>query len=167
MSKYQPTNHDAATHEELVAYLDGELSAAERQRIEQRLASDPDYRRQLSGLQQSWELLEVLPRATSDHQLTQTTIAMVAKDQHEQTRRRGSGAGRWTRAFPSRGLSVVAAAMIGFMLVSVPMRIWRYRTLRDLPIAGNVELYRYAEDIEFLELLQSEGMFAEDESNDH
>ena len=46
------------------------------------------------------------------------------------------------------------------------MRVWRNRALRDLPIAGNLELYRYAEDIEFLELLRSEGVFAEEESHE-
>ena len=166
MSKHQPADPDPVANEELVAYLDGELSAVERQEIEERLATDPDFRRQLGSLQQSWELLEVLPRATTDHQLTQTTIAMVAKDQQQDAGQRGPRAARSPRSFPSRGLSLALAAMLGFVMMSVPMRAWRNRTLRDLPIAGNLELYRYAEDIEFLELMYSEGVFAEEESND-
>ena len=41
--------------EELVAYLDGELSPDECRQVEERLASDADYREQLRELDQALE----------------------------------------------------------------------------------------------------------------
>ena len=72
--------------ESLVAYLDGELSGEQRQRIEQRLAKDADFRRQLNDLQQSWDLLDTLSRAETDQELTQSTIAIVAPDRRPSAR---------------------------------------------------------------------------------
>jgi hypothetical protein len=71
-----------------------------------------------------------------------------------------------SRSFPWKGVAIVTTALIGFAIVDIPMRMSRHRNLRDLPIAQNLELYHYADDIEFLDLLQREGMFAEEESND-
>ena len=166
MNEHPAQNPDATSSEELVAYLDGELNAADRQRIEERLAVDAEYRSQLGALQESWDWLDMLPRATTDHQLTQTTIAMVAQREQEESRGRRSRAARTFRPFPRPWVYIVAAAMIGFVVLSLPLRALRNRNLRDLPIANNLELYRYAEDIEFLELLHSDGIFAEEETND-
>lgn len=151
--------------EALVAYLDGELSAELRQRVEQQLATDVDYRRQLNQLQQSWDLLDTLSRAETDQELTRSTIAMVAQDQRAAT----TDAPRVAparRRLPSRWISVAAAVVIGFVAIRVPLRAWHHRQLRDLPIAKNLELYRYAEGMSFLERLQAEGIFAEEESHD-
>ena len=69
---------DAPDTDELVAYLDGELSADECRRVERRLASDADYRRRLSELEQAWLVLEELPQRTVDDNFARTTIEMVA-----------------------------------------------------------------------------------------
>jgi anti-sigma factor RsiW len=166
MNDRQQEKPDPIANEGLVAYLDGELSAEERQCIEQRLANDPDCQRQLNALQKSWDLLDVLPRATADHELMQTTIAMVARQVQEETAKSSPAGSKVSRSFPWKGVAIVTTALIGFAIVDIPMRMLRHRNLRDLPIAQNLELYHYADDIEFLDLLQREGMFAEEESND-
>ena len=56
-----PHNPTRPTTDELVAYLDGELTADECRRVERRLASDADYRRRLTELEQAWSALEALP----------------------------------------------------------------------------------------------------------
>ena len=47
-------------NEELVAYLDGELSPEAVQRVEHRLASDPEFRERLNSLQRAWSMLDIL-----------------------------------------------------------------------------------------------------------
>jgi anti-sigma factor RsiW len=69
----QPT-HDSSTREELVAYLDGELDAAARQSVEERLARDAEYRSHLQSLQQAWDLLDELPRSSASESFTRTTV---------------------------------------------------------------------------------------------
>ncbi|MCH5374856.1 MAG: hypothetical protein JJ992_12850 [Planctomycetes bacterium] len=64
--------------EELVAYLDGELDTDSNRQIERRLSRDLTLRHQLRQLQQSWDLLDHLPRADVDESFTQSTVAMVA-----------------------------------------------------------------------------------------
>lgn len=165
MNDKHTNSGDNAIDETLVAYLDGELSADDRQRVERRLSTDADYRQQLNQLQLSWDLLDALSRAETDQELTRSTIAMVARDQRESsTDRRVASPVR--RRLPSHWLAVAAAAVLGFVAISLPMRVRNQRQLRDLPIAKNLELYRYADGVEFLERLQAEGIFAEEESHD-
>ncbi len=47
--------------EQLVAYLDGELEPGETRQLEQRLAQDPQLRRELWLLQKTYEMLDCLP----------------------------------------------------------------------------------------------------------
>ena len=56
-----PSSDDHLQHlEEIVAYLDGELSAEESARVEQRLASDESYRQQLQSIERAWLALDQL-----------------------------------------------------------------------------------------------------------
>jgi hypothetical protein len=38
--------------------------------------------------------------------------------------------------------------------------------VRDRPVIENVDIYRYAENIEFLRMLEREGLFADGEDDD-
>ena len=100
-----------------MAYLDGELSAEECRRVEQRLANDADYRRRLTELEQAWSALEALPPTKVDDDFARTTIEMVdraaegdwAESATQAVGRRqtywlAAGAGRCWRAFVLRGL---------------------------------------------------------------
>ena len=66
-----------AIHEEIVAYLDGELDEDVSQRVEQRLAKDPNYRRRLQQMERAWDCLDALPQAEVDESFTHSTVAMV------------------------------------------------------------------------------------------
>ena len=68
---------NASAIEELTAYLDGELDQEANVRVESRLGSDPDYRAQMQGLQQTWDLLDRLPETELGTSFTQTTMKMV------------------------------------------------------------------------------------------
>ncbi|TWT75181.1 anti-sigma factor family protein [Allorhodopirellula solitaria] len=66
--------------ESLVAYLDGELSRAERDEIENRLVADDSLRVRLQNLQRSWDLLDWLPSPTLNENSVETTLKLVVAD---------------------------------------------------------------------------------------
>lgn len=66
--------------EQLTAYLDGELTASESARIEQRLVEEESVRRRLAELRQAYEYLDQLPETPHNHAFTQSTIAMVVEE---------------------------------------------------------------------------------------
>jgi anti-sigma factor RsiW len=81
----------------LVAYIDGELEAAERERLEVRLAADPALSARLAFLSRSsfaYEaafapLLEAAPKASLDAMLARVTAAKVAVSSRPAWSRRG------------------------------------------------------------------------------
>ena len=66
--------------EQLVAYLDGELSGKERAELEDRLINEESLRLRLQGLQRGWDMLDVLPAPVTDERSVQTTLEMVVRD---------------------------------------------------------------------------------------
>lgn len=137
--------------EHLVAYLDGELNAVAREEVENQLASDQTLRRRLVHLEQSWNLLDQLPTATVGDEFAETTVSMVAAKLAHAPARGSVGWKKWA-----------IAASVAFAVSAVPWWIKRQRALRDLPVVQNLELYRVAESVEFLKMLDDEGLFAED-----
>lgn len=102
--------------EQIVAYLDGELSPDECAHVERRLSSDETYRRQLQGAQRVWAALDELPRATVDDRFARTTVAMAVDAVQEEIVAR-------TQALPalkrrsrlSTGLSAAAATALALL----------------------------------------------------
>src|SRR5690606_17784140 len=74
----------AVAAEELVAYLDGELEAAEQAQVERRLADDAAYRQKLAQLQKAWDLLDILQKSEPDAEFTRSTVEMVAVQQGQE-----------------------------------------------------------------------------------
>ncbi|MHC4175995.1 MAG: anti-sigma factor family protein [Planctomycetota bacterium] len=139
----QPANADPVLAEQLVAYLDGELAPEASRRVEELLASDPKVRRTLQGLDRTWELLEKLE------------TPQVAESF---TRRRRRG---WVIV----GGSLLAAGLAGFLAVA----IWPHpnrQLIDDLPMLKNLDGYRQIDNIEFLRMLDKEGVFPLEEDGD-
>ncbi len=153
----------AVLDEQLVAYLDGELSPEESRRVESLLASDPAVRRRLQGLDCSWQALDELERVPLDNQFTRTTMEMVAlaatedleRNRREKPRQRRR---RWLLA----GLSLGLAAACGFVVVWFAWPDPDRQLLQDLPLLQRLDEYRQVDDIEFLKMLAREGLFDED-----
>jgi len=153
-----------AVIDELVAYLDGELDAEASREVEQRLSQDAQYRQRLRQLQQSWDLLDRLPKADVNDVFTQSTVAMIAvtagddvkEMKAKQTRRRK---GVWWLGVGSLAVSF----LVSYVLVSRIADRRNKRLLRDLPVIERMDEYRYADSIEFLRMLDAEGLFAEEE----
>lgn len=160
-------NDDQLSRELLVAYLDGELTPAESERIEQRLTRDPKFHAELIKLQRTWDLLDHLPRGEVSESFTQSTVELVTQSLETEIAAKNQQRRRiqWlaTLAF----VAVVCVAIIGGFaygqwLQNSPAR----RLVRDLPLIENADSYRNAESIEFLERLKSEGLFEPDPETD-
>jgi anti-sigma factor RsiW len=152
---------------ELVAYLDGELDSVQNAEVERRLCEDAEYRRRLRQLQKSWDLMDLLPQVDVDQSFTQSTLAMVAvraTDQAnvEQTRQRKLR----KRIGWAVSLSTIAAFLAGYMFVNRAVQRQNRQLLQDLPVIERMDEYRYADSVEFLRLLEQEGLFAEEDVED-
>lgn len=147
--------------ETLVSYLDGELDEASTIEVENRLASDPDYRRRLQQLERTWDMLDVLPSVEPTESFTRSTLELVVQDAEKAVRRSGKRA--WT--VPIRAAILFAIPLLCFLGTyailkwqqTVPMR----KLIQDVPFLEKYELYESAGSIEFAEMLHAQGLFNE------
>jgi anti-sigma factor RsiW len=101
--------------ENLVAYLDGELTEDESRAVEADLSQRAEVRREADALRHTWELLEYLPRPQASQDFTHRTLERLDTLQlRQQARARRR---RWlARAGWAAGL--VAAGVLSFMAIS-------------------------------------------------
>jgi len=157
------SNADAALEEQLVAYLDGELDPEDGRRIEELLAADPKVRRSLQRLDRTWELLDELDTAPVGEKFTQSTLEMVTLAAAEEAEQRRAAAPRHRRRrWMIAGGGLLGAGLAGFLAVALVTPDPNRQLLRDLPVLQNLDQYRQIDDIEFLRVLDREGLFAED-----
>lgn len=152
-----------AVQEELVAYLDGELDAAARARVEERLTEDEDYRQKLMRLERAWNVLDALPRTEADAKLTHSTIEMVTVAAREELHDADRAAARrkWI-GWMTGVLALVIAAFLGYRAVNRVASRPNEQLVQDLPVIENVELYRHVDSVDFLRQLEQEGLFAQE-----
>lgn len=143
--------------EEIVAYLDGELSAEESARVEQRLASDESYRQQLQSIERAWLALDQLPQEYVDDRFSRTTMEMAVKAAAAEVQER-------TMALPivqrrrrlSSVLAACAAASLGFLVFRLAWQGPDRALLADLPVVDNVDVYTQFDSPAFIRSLQQE-----------
>jgi len=165
MAEHQ-SNGTEQLHEELTAYLDGELSAEAVRAVEDRLARDPDYRHELQRLEKAWHLLDRLPRAMVDESFTKTTIEMVALAACEEAQVVAHERPQRLRRQRLAALGgVLVAGLFGFVVGQLIWRSPNEQLLDDLPVLENFDLYYQADNLEFLRQLEHEGLFSE--ADDH
>ncbi len=147
-------------HELVVAYLDGELSAEDAREVEQRLSTDERFRETLQSYQQTWDMLEQLPRGAADCDFAESTVEMVAvKAADELDAERDGWIWQLLRQWTVLGLSVLAACIGGFLVTNGIAALLYKRgvmietnaaLIADLPVIENVARYELAQDIDFL-----------------
>jgi anti-sigma factor RsiW len=152
-----------ALHEELTAYLDDELDAAARARVEERLTEDEGYRQQLARLERAWQALDALPRTEADAKFTQSTVEMVTVAARSELQEADSAAARrqwfgWGAAL----LALVVAGFLGYRIVDRALSRPNAQLAHDLPVIEHVELYRHVDSVDFLRQLEREGLFAQE-----
>lgn len=127
-----PLPEERPTDEELVAYLDQELSDEARARIAQRLAQDGELQRRLAFLangarpfRQAFDaLVELAPQARLDAMLSSLSVGGRAAPQPAPA----ATAGSWWRARLDRRLGLVAACLALFLAgmgSDYALRLWR------------------------------------------
>ncbi len=161
------TDAPAALEEQLVAYLDGELDAAETARVEHLLANDAKVREALMRLDRAWSLLDELDRTRLDESFTRTTLEMVAVAAEADVRQFEAELPRQrSRQWLLGGASVIAAALAGFLAILALRPNPNDQLLQDLPVLEDLDELRQIEDLEFLRAMYEEGLFAKDTAND-
>ena len=160
MSTHDEVDELDPIDEELVAYLDDELEASDRARIERRLVEDEAYRDRLRTLQATWDALDLLPKTGAGDRFAATTVEMVAAEEEvaatqavQLIERRRSLRWLWISA------ASLAAATTGFVIVYQLETRGDRELVRDLPVIERVDQLRNTPSIEFLRQLQEEGLF--------
>ncbi|MCH8839227.1 MAG: hypothetical protein IH831_00835 [Planctomycetes bacterium] len=143
--------------EEIVAYLDGELSPQESAQVERRLAADETYRQKLQSMERAWAALDELPAATVDDQFSKTTMELVVESARSEVEQQ-------TRALPvqrrkqrlSTVLLATAAALLGALVFRL---VWEHPNralVADLPVIQYIDIYSQFRDVEFLRQLRQQ-----------
>jgi hypothetical protein len=155
------STHPAASFDEqLVAYLDGELDAENRRRVEEILTSDVQVRRRLQQMERTWNLLDHLDAVPPGSQFTQTTLEMVAVEANQDVQQNLAEVPRRRRRWRLlAGLTLVVALAAGFFTVVRLAPDPNRQLLEDLPVLENLDEYRQVDDVEFLRLLRDAGLF--------
>jgi len=163
-----PTNpQKAVSQDDLVAYLDGELDEQASRRIEELLVSDPKVRKTLQQLERTWDLLDRLEAPAVDRKLAQSTLEVVAVAAAEDARRQQAELPRHRRRSWLLGTAgLLAAALAGFLSVTLLWPDPQGQLLEDLPLLDGLDQYRQIDDFRFLQMLHDEGLFAEDQPED-
>ena len=150
---------DAQRREELIAYLDGELSADRVAAVEEQLSSNAEVRSDLQQLSAVWDCLDELPRTTVDEKFTSSTVEMVALSAERDLHARRAGA-------PRRWLLLASAcAVLTLAGYALAVMVWPNaddRLLIDLPVVANLDLYQQVDNVDFLRRLTGEVTWNED-----
>jgi hypothetical protein len=154
MSSIADPQPELPANEELVAYLDGELSPEECRRVEARLSTDAEYRRQFRDLDQAWEALNTLPASRVDDGFARTTIELATVDAQGELSQRSARAATETRRFywswAAAGLAAILASFAAGRLL-LPNR--NDRLLADLPVIIHADALSLVDSSEFLRQL--------------
>ena len=166
-----PISDPEKINEAIIAYLDGELGAEAAREIEERLATDAPFREKLQRFQNSWDLLDELPRTEADMKFAASTVEMVALSEDRQ-RRPAERSRRWTLV--QRGSFMVmvtlATCFVGFLMTNAVAALLSSsglisdpdkQLLNDLPIVENLDKYLVADNVEFLRALSNHPRAAE------
>lgn len=143
--------------EQLVAYLDGELSDEQSQAIERQISSNESVKEEIQSLDQAWNALDALPLQSTNHQFTQSTIAMVTMAANEEVvqatttmpalRRKR----RW-----GTGIAIVCFLCAGFLLSSLVIGYQDRQLIRHLSETRYAKTLNQIGDIEFLKAWSDE-----------
>ena len=154
---------DSTIDMQLTGYLDGELDAAEAQKIERRLSEDPRFLKRMQELQKTWDVLDVLPRAHATESFTKSTLELLIDDTELENRKRNLQPWTWP-------LRVAAMTGASALILTISFYVSKYyqqqpvdQLVSDLPIIEKLDQYEVIDSIEFLDLLQKEGVFQNDD----
>jgi anti-sigma factor RsiW len=148
--------------ENLVAYLDGELSEAASRSLATKLTSSAAARRDVETLMATWEALDLLERPTAPEDFASRTLTGIA---HEGGAfdRSVLAASSWGRVALRVAAGVVAVALAGVVGFVATRHVWpdpTARLARQLSLAEHLDEYRaVGGDFDFLRQLDESPEF--------
>jgi len=163
---------DSKQHEDLVAYLDGELSDQAAADVEKTLAADSAARQDVEQMTRTWELLDLLPEVRASQEFTEKTLTEIqtkptaavttnlAKEvqndvHHSRIRKRMATLARRSAGF----LCLLLVGSIGFHSTYQNAPAPRNQLLQDFPVIERLVEYQDAGSIEFLQALHESELF--------
>jgi anti-sigma factor RsiW len=158
--------------DELIAYLDGELSATEAQTVEKRLNADPKYRAEAEALRKTYNLLDYLPKPEPTANFTNRTLSRVSGARP--TIPATISGGLWRRWALGSGwvAAVVLAGVVGYFGIGRLPSLEKgsgelapdqeQQMVRDLRLLEHLGHYQHVPDIHFLNELDVPDLFADD-----
>ncbi|HEX8202944.1 MAG TPA: hypothetical protein VF590_20885 [Isosphaeraceae bacterium] len=154
----------AAERENLVAYLDGELNEAETHAIEAKLTASISARREVEALEQTWELLDFLPRPQASAEMSTRTLSRAGRMASPDDRLLDVARRTTRRLGPA--LAGAALVLVGLGIGYVSTRwLWpnpTARLVRDLSLAEQLDEYQSVGSFDFLQQLDESGIFDTD-----
>ncbi len=160
MNSSDSLNTTQDIHDNLVAYLDGELDAETARRVDDLLSTDPQVRKDVAELDASWNLLERLPRTELGENFTRTTLELVAEQAEEQLKQSKVGQPK-KRIF---GTVALIAAMFLAGVLGVFVADWfspnkNAVLLENLPVIQQLDQLEQVGDFEFLQQIHEQNLF--------
>ena len=171
MAKLPPLSEE--DRENLVAYLDGELSSKAARALEARLNLDAEARAEAEALRRTWEMLDYLPRPEPTATFSSRTLERVSALHTVVTPATGRS---WPHGALKAGwaAALLVACALGFTGVSrltgsksSPAEVAPHVDMdqllaRDLRLLENKRLYELVNDVRFLRELDDPDLFGDD-----
>jgi hypothetical protein len=148
-------NQFSELREEIVAYLDGELTDDQVVVVEQRLSEDESYRHELLQLQRTWDILDQVPRSTASNMFAQSTLEMAALN----ARQNSSPGWRLDLRWILLLVAIAVSGSGGFLWARYNAEQPNIELARDLELLEEFEMFEEVESIQFLERLSKTGLF--------
>lgn len=149
----------------LISYLDGEVDGETRRQLETRLALEPELRKRLQALEESWQALDLLELAPLDKDLVKTTMELLAVDAEKELGKlkiENPPSKRLAWLQFSAGMSLAAACVFSVVTYITPNP--NRQLLEDLPLLERLDEYRSGRNFEFLQELDHSGLFKQEET---
>lgn len=169
MKKEKPEHQDKQElgfDEELVAYLDGELSRDNASRVEDALSENAEYRLRLKQLQQAWDLMDDLPQSTMDESFIKSTVELVVVSAESEVMATVHRWKTWRIGIWAVSLAAVLVMVWGgSALVNSLGGRDNQQLLNDLPLVQEIDVYDPIDNMDFLKELDASGVFSEELDN--
>jgi anti-sigma factor RsiW len=158
-----PSQLNDDEREELVAFLDGELTEDDAHKVEAKLNLDPRTRAEVEALRKTWDLLDYLPKPEPSANFTNRTLERIAPVRKTQTMpRRRFRVAALGLAWAAALLIAVAAGYSGMALFLKSRGPTDKDLARDLRVIENQHLYEVGEDMDFLRQLDQPDVFGDE-----
>ena len=148
----------AEERQDLVAYIDGELSVDEERRLDQILSQNAVARREVARLEEVYDFLDYLPREDASTDFTAATMHSIRRD----------SAAPSGLAIPDLKIDVrpiLMSAAVGFVITLAAAAGLRYArpagsavTADDLPVLNELSGLRAAGDRAFLDWVATDAV---------